>query len=327
MVIKTTAALSDPFVFNAAAMVVQTVALVVFLTAAAIKTSHPQRSDYRFGLPLLGVAAAVMPMLWLVVSRMEYAFFAWSLSFVDAAVTAALFRLWPLVMVLLLARYAARLRRAGVSGVGTQRRISGRQGVLMVLAIPTAAVVTISQIDKGTPADGGWGLAMWGGGLALAGAVLAGISPAVSLMLGDQLQRLRGSKNGEVKVWQHVCDSVAAQACSSAAAVPLCAALAAFTAETPGLNTRAIIGAGATGVLSATAIIGVRAANVYSNELKINAMFQMITPLSLAGLAATGIDIPNMRLFVMGTVAMLLLTAAVEFSGRSSASRLPGKRT
>ena len=64
--------------------------------------------------------------------------------------------------------------------------------------------------------------------------------------------------------------------------------------------------------------LGLRVANALSSDLKINAAFYLVTPLSLAGLAITGIDIARMWLFAAGTAAVLTLTAAVEISDRSA---------
>ena len=316
VVIKLTAQHSDPFWFNTAAMTAQALVLAVLLAATtsvvpAVGWRHVGRVE------LLGVGAAA-PMVWLVASRMEYAFFAWSVTFVDAAITAALFRLWPLVMVLILARHAAGLRSNGIGDTAAQRRLSTRQGALMVLAVPAAATVAASQLDTVTAAADGWGTAIWGAGLAVAGAVLAGVSPAASLMLGDRIQRLRGPGRDDGAVAaQRVWYAVAVHAVSAAMVVPFSAAIAAATADVS-LDARGVCGAVLTGTLSALAAIGLRVANALSSDLKINAAFYLITPLSLAGLAVTGIDIARMWLFAAGTAAVLTLTAAVEISDRSA---------
>ena len=73
------------------------------------------------------------------------------------------------------------------------------------------------------------------------------------------------------------------------------------------------------GVLSAAAIVALRAANAWSSDLKINAMFHLITPASVAGLAVTGLDVARVWLFAAGTAAVVVLTAATELSDRSPA--------
>ena len=220
-------------------------------------------------------------------------------------------------MVLTLARHATGLRANGIGGTAAQRRLSIRQGALMVLAVPAAATVAASQIDTVAAADG-WSAAIWGAGLALAGAVLAGVSPAASLMLGDRIQRRRGpGRDDGGAAAQRVWHAVAVHAVSAAVVVPFSAAVAAVTADV-GLDVRGVYGAALTGTLSALAVIGLRVANVLSSDLKINAAFYLITPLSLAGLAVTGTDIARMWLFAAGTAAVLALTAAVEISDRSA---------
>lgn len=47
----------------------------------------------------LSLGWMTLPLIWLILSRLEYAFFAWSTDHIDAAVTATLFRLWPLLMI------------------------------------------------------------------------------------------------------------------------------------------------------------------------------------------------------------------------------------
>ena len=139
------------------------------------------------------------------------------------------------------------------------------------------------------------------------------------------MQRARAVAGSGSDVRQRVWYASAAHAASAAVAVPVCAAVAALTADS-GLDARSAAGAALVGSLSAAAVVALRAANALSSDLKINAAFQMVTPLSVASLAVTGIDIPRVWLFWAGAAAVVVSTAAVELSGRSAATAQNARR-
>ena len=291
-----------------------------------------RRAMFRFGW-------VGLPLVWLSLSRLEYAFFAWSAGHVDSAVTASLFRLWPLLMVFVLAKYGTFLRTRKMSGDAANYRISKRKSLLMSLTLVGATFVVLSQSEgSALSVFTDAGAAAGGVALALAGAFFAGISPACSLIFGDQMHRMhsktksvRGAERSEESLWvqapvgtqplqreneglQRMWFAVLGHAVSGVAVVPLNLVLGFVTRGYPsGLSSRAILGGLLVGAfLSGLGVLLLRVANTLTSDLGVNSVFYVMPLLSLLLLSVTGIDIPRMDLFIVGTTLILALTILIE---------------
>ena len=282
-----------------------------------------------------------LPLIWLVLSRLEYAFFAWSADYIDAAVTATLFRLWPLLMIFILARYGTQLRSLQLSGEATKYHITGYKTFLMSLTLVGAVFVIMSQSDGPSILAGVRSTAGLGIVLALVGAAFAGISPAASLIFGDQLHRIyqqstqselpasmTEAMNSNLQIQrdrdcrgvdgkerlERMWFSVLGHAISGIAIVPLNLVMGAVFGGYPaGLSFRAAIGGLVVGsLLSGVGVLLLRVANTLTTDLGVNSVFYSMPLLSLLLLAAAGIVIPRMDLFLIGTTLVLALTILIE---------------
>lgn len=327
--IKQTAFDSNPFFFNALATATQSLALGVWLhwftprvfpgrrgllepLSHYRRTQTQQKASTKGHRLLLGVAA--LPLIWLVISRLEYAFFAWSALYVDTAITAALFRLWPLIMVLFLAGWAIRMRHKGQKGGGAEYRIAKRNILAMVAASAGALVVVLSAASPSPESGGGADGWIAGVALALVGAVLAGLSPAASLAFGDKVSRLLKTKPGakkQVDAKQMMWLAVFAYALSAAVVVPF--NLIWGLGLGGQLTAKGVLGALLVGgLMSGLGALLLRVANSLTSDLSINAIFQSMPILSLLLLALAGISIPRMDLFVAGTAIMVVSALVIE---------------
>ena len=280
-----------------------------------------------------------VPLVWLSLSRLEYAFFAWSADKVDAAISASLFRLWPLLMIFVLAKYGKFLRARQMHGDSAKYHISGYKSFLMSLTLVGAAFVIVSQ-SEGSALDifSDFGAALAGVVLAVAAAFFAGISPACSLIFGDQMHRLYERASGVVERkdvtasqaeqlpnptnsvdpenerLQRMWFAVFGHAISGIAIVPLNMVLGLTAQGYPtGLSFRAIIGGLIVGaLLSGMGVLLLRVANTLTSDLGVNSVFYVMPLLSLLLLSTAGIEIPRMDLFIVGTTLVLALTILIE---------------
>lgn len=123
-----------------------------------------------------------MPMVWMVVAHTNYAFFVWSTAYIDIAVSTTIYELWPLVMVLALARYDDSMVRA------RERGISNQQRALMVVAFIGLAFVILGQSDASWEAISIFGFeGLFGLVLALMAACLSGLYPVSNMIYADLL--------------------------------------------------------------------------------------------------------------------------------------------
>ena len=121
-------------------------------------------------------------MTWMVIASLNYALFFWSTRYVDVAVSTAIYELWPLALVLALARYDDPRVRAA------RREVNSKKKLLMGVAFLGLALVILGQSDVTYEALASFlPLGIYGVLLALLSAVLAGVYPALSIVFGDAL--------------------------------------------------------------------------------------------------------------------------------------------
>ena len=317
LVLDLTASTSDPFAYNAVVIAFQTTALGVFLRVSAPRVFAGCGRGPVAGLNLKGRWIAVTLLVGaLVVSRAEYALFAWSSALIDTAVTAALFRLWPVLMVVALACYGRQIRVYGVEPTSVAVYVlSGRQVWLMAVAAVGAVVVVAGESADigGVFSDGDL---ITGAGLAVTGAVCAAISPACSLILGDVFYRAsrrdttRRVVNAE-RMWYAVFAHTVGGVCYLPTSVFVSAGITQLDGD-------ALVGAALVGaVCSGIGVLLLRTANTLTTDLSVNALFHAVAPLSLMLLVAVaGADIARPWLFTAGTVLVIVSTGTAEASSR-----------
>lgn len=108
--------------------------------------------------------------------------------------------------------------------------------------------------------------------------------------------------------------SVLGHAISGVAIVPLNLLMGVSFASYPeGLSFRAVVGGLLVGALmSGVGVLLLRVANTLTTDLGVNSVFYSMPLLSLLLLAAAGIVIPRMDLFLIGTTLVLALTILIE---------------
>ena len=295
----------------------------------------PRKRSLRLVPPVLAIVC-VQPIVWVLVARFQFAFYAWSTRYIDVAVTATVFELWPVVMVIILSFFGT---------VETRRRsISRNKLVLMCGAFVGLAFVILGQSNTSSESIrsffsvGGVGLI-----LALAAAICSALSPAAGIILGDRLSiRFRSlhsflsqpsksfepdeqssslhpnptSTRSSLQAGQGLWFAVMVHMVAAALSVPIHLILGLATrSDLPLLTLRSLGG----GVLMGGAIIFLaslllRSANLRTDDLGINAIFYVAPIISLALLSLIGISLPRPDLFWMGAIFIFCLNVLIHLS-------------
>lgn len=308
-----------------------------------------QRSSYRpsrFHLDLSDsqLSWLQMPMFWLIISSLNYALFVWSARYVDIAISATIYELWPLAMVLTLARFDDPRVRAA------RRQINLKKKVLMCVAFLGLTLVVLGQSGVTSEALRVFlSLGIAGVVIALLSAVLAGVYPAMSIIYGDALhyEYIHGSsdvtkqsgsptvgqdgssdKNDdgslnepEYDKRQNLWFTAVGIAISSLMAVPVDLMIALFGSGTAGFTMepyQLLEGLGYGFLLGLVVVAGgtlfVRLANLNTDDLGINAIFYVTPVFALAWLGIAGISLPRFDLFLMGAALVLGINVIIQSS-------------
>ena len=381
IIVRYTASETHPFVFNAANWTGHGIAFLLFVLISAkrifgkdatigsvlaialqsrsnvalwsslpqlcrIKGQPSTRSGSRFRVDLANSQLhwLQMPMVWMVIASLNYALFFWSTRYIDVAVSATIYELWPLALVLTLARYDdPRVRSA-------RREINIKKKVLMGVAFLGLILVILGQSDVTKEALNAFlSLGIFGALVALLSAILAGVYPALSIVYGDALHyeyiRHRSTDDGEYYD-SHPAERESANkqertmskeiefdkrenlwftavgiAVSSLMAVPVDIALSLMGSGSgafgPGgreLSMGLLYGFLLGLVIVAGGTLFVRLANLNSDDLGINAIFYVTPVLALTWLAIAGISLPRLDLFLMGAALVLGINVIIQSS-------------
>ena len=277
------------------------------------------------------------PMTWMVIASLNYALFFWSTGYVDVAVSTAIYELWPLALVLALARYDDPRVRAA------RREVNSKKKLLMGVAFLGLALVILGQSDVTYEALASFlPLGIYGVLLALLSAVLAGVYPALSIVFGDALHfeyaRRRAADHIDTEDTSGAQDAAPVTdgvyfdkrenlwftavgvAVSSLMAVPLDIALSLVGSGVGVLELRSEMLTGLLyGFLLGSVIVAggtffLRLANLNSDDLGINAIFYITPVLALIWLAVAGIALPRLDLFLVGAALVLSINVIIQSS-------------
>ena len=280
----------------------------------------------------------------MVIASLNYALFFWSTRYIDVAVSATIYELWPLALVLTLARYDdPRVRSA-------RREINIKKKVLMGVAFLGLVLVILGQSDVTAEALHAFlSLGIFGAVIALLSAVLAGVYPALSIVYGDALHYEylsnrstddgtldnSGSTDGEpanredrstpkkieFDKRENLWFTAVGIALSSLMAVPVDIALSimgsgsgAFSLGGREFLTGLMFGFLLGFIIVAGGTLFVRLANLNSDDLGINAIFYVTPVLALTWLAIAGISLPRLDLFLMGAALVLGINVIIQSS-------------
>ena len=119
-----------------------------------------------------------LPILWMILGRLDYAFFLMSARNIETAVSTVFYEFWPIGMVIILARISKGSTEAKT------RSISNRKRILMLFAFIGLAIVILSQddLELGTIPHSSTVLGLL---LAALSGTLASVSAAANLRYGD----------------------------------------------------------------------------------------------------------------------------------------------
>lgn len=277
------------------------------------------------------------PLVWLTVTRLDYAFFVFSARYIETAVSTTLFEIWPIVMVIVLARVS-------VPSVDTPvRRISRRKRVLMLVGFGGLAIVILTQSEFSVQALL-QSSSVIGIMLAAISGTLAGISPAAGIRYGDVMysyhaaERRRASDDSTAvdpaKSGDHVAENrealdqyrassqnlwfaILGLALSCVLAVPLnllFAFIVPVGSDQPfriGLEwVGAAVGLGI--IVFGIGSIATRQANLDSRDLGVNSLFFMTPILSLLWLSFAGISLHRPDILWIGGALVFSMNGLIE---------------
>ena len=197
LIIDVTASTANPFLFNAVISGIQVTMFFLLLkgtSRAAFGTSWSCREMLRIGNVWLfwdrtGAASpraprkvgewVRSPIIWGAAGNLTFAWFVMATRYVDTATVAAVFELWVLLSVFLLARLGRLL------AVGNQRphHISPRHTVLASVAFVGVAFVVLSETAQ-VDVPSQWTAAMFGLGLAFLAALSRSLAVPTSISMG-----------------------------------------------------------------------------------------------------------------------------------------------
>ena len=283
-----------------------------------------------------------LPMFWLTIARFDYALFILSTRQLDTAVSTTIFEIWPIVMVLVLAKVSTSSIR--------ERRISIRKQVLMLLAFVGLAIVILSQndfdINRMFESSSIIGIV-----LAAIGGAFAGISPAANIYYGDlmysrynsenqfRLSKLGlasdGSHDSGTRITEAVADnqelastddkeaaqivwfSIAGLSTACIAMVPLNLFLVLVVPFNDGTESASgyawlMVAIGLGAVVFGFCAIALRQANVDSLDLGVNSLYFMTPILSLLWLSIIGISLRRADLLWIGAILVFAMNGLIE---------------
>ena len=271
-----------------------------------------------------------MPLFWISLSFFDYALFAWATTYVDTAVAATIFELWPVIFIILLVRLPRVLpSRNRTIDSSQQRRMSGQDWTL-IAATPIALTLVFVSRTEGfsSPISDYFDESILGVLLALLSAILKGIAPATTIFYGDllwlQSRTSIGDRDGaerssieqsdisdDDRLWY----TVFAFGVSLMVSVPYNALLGMTSLGGSGISVRLVIGGLILGgALLAPASILLRKANHDSDDPMVNGIFLTSPALALLILSLFGIVLPRVDLFSMGAILILVINVLLQIN-------------
>ncbi|MYH71527.1 MAG: hypothetical protein F4153_02960 [Acidimicrobiia bacterium] len=347
LTVKSTASNANPFYFNLISKVAQVPVIVLALwllyrlyfqkgelsIKRLLGSSHTYLVTYDSGgdsgpAKLRNVLKT--PIFWLTISFFDYTLFTWSTHYVDAAISAAIFELWPIIFVatLILTQRSSNLS----TQVNPNRRtMRAHDWILISLAPLGLFLVFISQAeDLDSLLEIGLSDTIIGTTLALSAAILSGIAPSMTILYGEQLylnhQRNaqssfdHGTSLGESSVADR--DRSDKQLWFTLLGFAISILLSTFYNVVVGLSVRVdqpavtlesfyggiILGA----VLLAPAAVLLRKANHDSQDASVNGIFFFAPVLALLLLFSVDIGITRLDVFAIGAALILVVNILIQ---------------
>ena len=308
LTVNLTSGYQTPFLFNAIFRVGVAAGDLLFLLIFYRGTLLDRRV-----LPLVVQHVQSWPMIWMLISTLEFALFIWSVKFIDIAVAAILYETWPVLLIFL----TAWLFRKEVR----YRRITLTKWLLVLLSMAGFSFALASQTaDFGSLED------IFSDG-SYVGAILAILSTiawsltAFSFRWGSNLSREVTRSAGQRKT-----DYLSLELCFVIVGIFIVSLLAEAVSSGIGLARGEFLNLSQTpvktfiwealllGFAAAGGSIAWRRANIYTTNLGINALAYATPVLSLIWLFSLGqADVTRVDYLVIGAAAIITANLLINF--------------
>ena len=273
-----------------------------------------------------------VPLVWALIGSLEYGLFVWSTQYVETAVAATVYELWPLFLVFGIERYEsydAQYRNAPTPSEDRNRTIIWEHRVLMILAAVGLAFMWASQNPSGFDSlsemvsfDSIFGMT-----LAFIAAALASLYILATFVFGKTTYyrllgttstdtarnvattRERARADQKLLLWL----TLLGLAMFRIASLPLnlVIGMLAFDFEL-GITGLALIGATIIGVTNASGAVLLRVGNIGALGPGTNALF-FLSPIAALGLLVIiGVSLPRFDMYVLGAALILAINILIQ---------------
>ena len=276
------------------------------------------------------------PLLWMVISTLEFGFFVWATKFVETGIAGIVWELWPVFVVYGLARFDgmyARYHNQTGTSVTRDRNVPREHIVLVAFAVAGLIFMLGSQTadNVSSPLDIFGLTALLGIALALVSSVLGAVSFVGTYAYGKimysrlQEQRTEASeesvdetddKTNQQLLWFNVFSFVIGRV----VALPMLLVAAILggniseMSNVAELALYALLGAVLLGVARALGNILLRWGNLLSSEPAVNAISFFAPLFALLWLMVAGITLPRFDLFMVGAALILAVNILIQLN-------------
>ena len=308
----------NPFAFNTLYQLINIILSVTFLVATkhhVFKSSAHPRLGYNVVLREAFASPARSLLVWIIVGSFNYALFIWSTAFLETAVSAIIFELWPIVLVW---RMTTTTLVKGRQLQGWRTHVTKKHWYLSLLAGVGLIVVLSSQ-----QWDSLAGLAfsrdtLLGASLACLAAIGTALYIDASLQYGKVLYHTlreksrihRTSSAIKTQLWLVLLGFTLAR-------VIVCICSFAIVSANPGLEVgfqlsqTAIMGAICLGVCNTLSVVLLRLGNINAARPEHNILNLLSPVLAIIWLMGIGIDVHRFDLFVVGSSLVLTMNMLI----------------
>lgn len=272
------------------------------------------------------------PILWATLSSLQVGFLAWSTQYVETAISAVVYELWPIFTVYGLSYHDyvdAKFRNRGSDNTKRNQLFSTEQLVLSGLA--AIGVLFMLGSQAGDAIDSASDLftlnALAGILLALMSSILAGLSLVASLVYGKALYyRIigesdaedkrdprpvaeRGREHSEILLWT----TMLGVAIARFASLPLSLGLGLLLGGSEGgFQTTAAIGALLYAAVAVSSNLLARLGNLGDTGPGVNALFFCAPAFAVLILMTVGISLPRFDLYIVGAALIVAINILIQ---------------
>lgn len=317
-----------------------------YFFAVSTKDDGHERVILRTASPKKPTEWLRTPLFWASISGMNYGFLAWSSQYIETAVAATIYELWPLVLVFWIGRQEQRdqlYRQVGDTSSDKVVPITTEQKTYMYLAVFALGFMYMAQrgTDDITSEIFSFS-AIVGLVIATASAVLVAINVVVTLVYGRALYyhfvdeqedplarssvaiRDRGPMDIKLLTWFTILAFVPFRVVS----IPVTLVVGGTLHNaSPIVTIESSLGAVALGIVVTVAVVLLRIGNIQAPSAGVNALFLLSPVLAIGLLVAVGIELERVDLYAIGATLIVALNILIQLKPDEERDRLQfGKR-